>query len=147
MLIDKISRIYCTDAQANDISHLESDHRSVTAHFYSRALRRNKDWTANIGIKNFAHIQDTRDNLHQWKHAKIPSHPKIQEIERRYDELAKRFIGKHEAAAHAESDILEKQQTTTAAATNKDGEILEQQHTTTTAAHREETIDSKDQEL
>ena len=30
--LDKRSRRYCTDAKANDMVHLVSDHRSVTAH-------------------------------------------------------------------------------------------------------------------
>ena len=33
VLIDKRSRRYCTDAEANDMTHLGSDYRSVTAHF------------------------------------------------------------------------------------------------------------------
>ena len=33
VLSDKRSRRYCTDAEANDMIHLGSDHRSVTAHF------------------------------------------------------------------------------------------------------------------
>ena len=66
---------------------------------------------------------------------------------RRYDELEKRLTGKREAAAHEESEILERQHTTTtAAAANDEAEILEQ-HTVVTAARKEETIDSKDQEL
>ena len=33
VLIDKRSRRYCTDAEANDMIHLRSDHRSVIAPF------------------------------------------------------------------------------------------------------------------
>ena len=33
VLIDSRSRRYCTNAEANDMIHLGSDHRSVTAHF------------------------------------------------------------------------------------------------------------------
>ena len=33
VFIDKRSIRYCTDAEANDMFHLESDHRSVAAHF------------------------------------------------------------------------------------------------------------------
>ena len=32
MLINERSRIYCTDAEANDMIHLGSDHRSVNSH-------------------------------------------------------------------------------------------------------------------
>ena len=63
------------------------------------------------------------------------SSEKLQEIERRYVELGKRFTGKHEATAHDESEILERQHTMkTAAATHEESEILERQHTTTTSA-------------
>ena len=40
----------------------------------------------------------------------------IQEVERRYDELEKRSIGKHEAAAREESEILERKHTMTTTA-------------------------------
>ena len=39
VLIDKSSRRYCTDAEANDIIHLGSDHRSVVAHFDSHCVQ------------------------------------------------------------------------------------------------------------
>ena len=55
--------------------------------FVSHALKRKEDWTTKI------------------KHAKIPSHPKINEIELKYDVLEKRFIGKHEAAASEEAEV------------------------------------------
>ena len=59
----------------------------------------------------------------------------LQEAERRYDELEKRLIGKHEAATHEESKILERWHTmTTTAATHEESEILVRQHTTTTVA-------------
>ena len=48
-------------------------------------------------------IQDGRDSLHQWKHAKIPSYPKLNEIERKCYELEKRFVGSHKAAAYEEA--------------------------------------------
>ena len=33
VVIDRRNRRYCTDAEANDMIHLGSDHRSVTSHF------------------------------------------------------------------------------------------------------------------
>ena len=33
VVIDRSNRRYCTDAEANDMIHFGSDHRSVTAHF------------------------------------------------------------------------------------------------------------------
>ena len=57
------------------------------------------------------------------------SSEKLQEIERLYDELEERFTGKQEAAAHEESETLERQHTmTTAATTHEESEILERQH-------------------
>ena len=129
-------------------------------------MRKNEDWTTKNRNRISRTVQDTRDNLHQWSHAKIPTHQKNQEIDRRCDELEKRFTGKHEAAAHEESERLERQHTqTTAATTHEESEKLERQHAATTAAsaneetamfdqrtaltaaRKEETIDSKDQEL
>ena len=64
------------------------------------------------------------------------SSEKLQEIDRIYDELEKRFIGTHEAAAHEESEILERQHTmTTAAATHEESETLESTRRTATAAN------------
>ena len=58
----------------------------------------------------------------------------------------KRFIGKHETAAHEELEILEWQHTTTAAAGNDVADILQkQQHTTTTKMPREELAGEAEQ--
>ena len=72
-----------------------------------------------------AKMQDTRDALHH-----SPE-------KRRYDEFEKRLTGKHEAASPEESEILERKHAakTTAVTNDENG------------ARKEETIDSKDQEL
>ena len=63
------------------------------------------------------------------------SSEKLQEVERRHDELEKRLTGKHEAAAHEEGEILELQHTTTTAAAAHDvAEILGKKHAATTTA-------------
>ena len=83
------NRRYCSDAEANDMIHKESGHRSVTAHFPIPILKNEgrigKQQNSNrISTK----IQDTRDTLHQWNHAKIPTHQKnTKKIEQIYDEL------------------------------------------------------------
>ena len=41
MLIDKISRRYCTD-EANNMIHLGTDHRSVTAHFRFSCVKKER---------------------------------------------------------------------------------------------------------
>ena len=72
--------------------HLGSDHRSVTA--------RNARYRASMEPRE---DPDSPENL--------------QEVERRYDELEKRLTGKHEAAAHEESEILDRKHTMTTTVT------------------------------
>ena len=67
VLMDKRSRKKRTDAVANDMIHLGSDHRSVTAHFRF-PYGKKKVGLNNDGRKTiFAKIHDARDNEHQWK--------------------------------------------------------------------------------
>ena len=76
------------------------------------------------------------------------SSERIHEIERKYDEFQKGFIGKHEVTAKEKVEETERQHTTTTATKREElvGEA-EQQHTTTTAAHREELVDSKEEKF
>ena len=55
-------------------------------------------------------------------------------VEQRYGELEKRLTGEHEAAAHEESEILERKDATTTTAAHEESEIPDRQYTTTTAA-------------
>ena len=72
---------------------------------------------------------------------------KMHEIERRYDELEERLTGKHEVAAHEESEILgRKHPMASAAATHEESEILEQHTMKTAAAANDETENERHQQ-
>ena len=95
VLIDKRSRRYCTDAEANDMIHLESDHRSVARFRFPRFKKIG-------GLNN----EQTSSQTQRCKRQSAPMETRedpterIHEIERRYDELDKRFAGKHEATTN-----------------------------------------------
>ena len=63
---------------------------------------------------------------------------RIHEIERRCDELEKRFICKHEAAAIVKAEITKRTTTTEMQREEFGFGEAEQQHTIETAGHREE---------
>ena len=93
LLIDKRNRTYSADAEAIDMIHLGSDHRSVTAHRMS--TRCNRQATS----METSEVHESTERIH--------------EIERRFDELEKRFTGKHDAAANEKVGETERQHTTT----------------------------------
>ena len=153
LLIDKRnSKLNCADAEANDMICLESDHRSVTVHFRFPCVKKkgglnNGDQEHNI----FSKMQDASDIQHPRKKREAPEPTERSMKSSEYMmNSEKRFTGKHEAAANEKADITERQHATTTTATQRGemvGDAEQQQLTAMTAAHREETIDSKDQEL
>ena len=147
-----IDRRYCTDAESNDVIHLGSDHRSLTAHFPFPCAKK-KGGLANNNNK--------KQNLYKkTRYTKALGNRRSQKILQRQHTITTA------AAAHDESETLEEPHgpTATAVATYV-AEIVEQRHAATTAAianeeteifqqhpavkvaRKEETIDSKDQEL
>ena len=99
-------------------------------------MRNKDDWKTKKQKPNL--YKDTRDARYPASmepHEDPHSSENIEEVERRFDELDKRLFDKNEAAAHEESEILERKHTmTTTATTHEESEILERQHTTTAAA-------------
>ena len=65
VLTDKRSRKYGTDAEVNDMTHLESDHRSVTAQFDSHAeKKKRKAWKTKKARTESVHKYKIREILY-----------------------------------------------------------------------------------
>ena len=129
--IDRRNRRYCTDTESNDMIHLGSDHRSVIAHFRFPCVKKmrglnNKDREQNLCKKYKIHetlyINGTTPRSRFIKNTRTWSEYVMN--------LKKGSLVKHEAAAHEELEILERQHTTTAAAGNDVADI-----TSEAAAH------------
>ena len=109
VFIDRRSRRYCTDAEANDMIHLGA---------FPSPMRQQE---RRIGQRRSEHnlykkTRYTRQSASMETREGPEPSVKIQDNERRYDELQERFTGKHEATVHKEAEILERQQTTTTTA-------------------------------
>ena len=135
MVIDRRIRRYCTDTESNDMIHLGMTTDLLLRIFDPRAQK------TNGGLENTNQKQHLYKNTRYMRRStsmesrKDPDSSEThKEIERRYDELEKKFIGKHEAAAHKESELLERQHTLTTAAATYVAGIPEQKYSATTVA-------------
>ena len=124
---------YSTDAEANDMTHLGSDRRSVIAH--ARFPCGKKKGILNNKYRNDSFRKSTRCKRHATSIETSEDHPQRHKRN-----------GQHEAATHEESKMLQrKHTTTTTAAAHEESEILERQHTTKTAATIEDGVEVLEQ--